>query len=352
MSFDNGLIDLRSDTVTHPTPQMRQAMARAEVGDDVFGDDPTVNRLQEMAAALTGHEAGLLVPSGTMANLVALLTHCAYARGSEAIVGRSAHIYLNEVGGMAAVGGVQACPIPNQPDGTLRLEDIQASIRAEDVHHPRTKLVCLENTQNLCGGVPLTPAYTQQVASLARARGLKLHLDGARLFNAAVAQNVEPSALAGAADSVMFCLSKSLCAPIGSVLCGPADFIAEARRYRKQVGGGMRQAGVVAAAGIVALETMIERLEDDHAHARLLAAGLSEIPEIELDNSTPPTNMVYFNLSPRAKYSAGEVARRMRGLGILLDADGSRRFRLVTHYWVDAKDVEKVVAAFREVLKT
>ena len=230
LSFDNGLIDLRSDTVTHPTPAMRAAMARAEVGDDVFGDDPTVNRLQEMAAALTGHEAGLFVASGTMANLVALLTHC--ERGAEVIVGNNSHIYLNEVGGMAALGGVQACPIPNQPDGTLRLADVEASIRTEDVHHPRTRLICLENTQNICGGVVLTPEYTRRVAELAHARGLKLHVDGARIFNAAVALGVEARALAGAADSVMFCLSKGLCAPVGSVLCGPKDFIAEARRYR------------------------------------------------------------------------------------------------------------------------
>jgi threonine aldolase len=349
MSFENGLIDLRSDTVTHPTPGMREAMSRAEVGDDVFGDDPTVIRLQEMAAALTGHAAGLFVASGTMANLVALLTHA--QRGAEVIVGDKSHIYLNEVGGMAALGGMQACPIPNQPDGTLELEDVEASIRTEDVHHPRTRLVCLENTQNICGGVALTPEYTRRAAEFAHARGLKLHIDGARLFNAAVAQGMEASALAGAADSVMFCLSKSLCAPVGSVLCGPNDFIAEARRYRKMVGGGMRQAGIIAAAGVVALESMIERLDDDHAHARLLADGLRAIPEIELDANTPQTNMVYFNLAPGAKLTAAEVAERMRPRGIILDWEGPRRFRLVTHYWIAPKDIEKVVAAFREVLR-
>lgn len=348
MSFANGLIDLRSDTVTHPTPAMRAAMAAAEVGDDVLGDDPTVNRLQEMAAAMTGQADALFVASGTMANLVALLTHC--PRGAEVIVGNQSHIYLNEVGGMAAVGGIQACPIPNQPDGTLRPDDILASIRSDDVHHPRTRLVCLENTQNICGGVPLTPAYVKQVAALAHGRGLKLHEDGARLFNAAVALGVDAAELGGPADSVMFCLSKGLCAPIGSVLSGPRDFIAEARRNRKQVGGGMRQVGVIAAAGIVALESMVERLEDDHANARLLADGLREIPGVELVNPSPATNMVYLDLAPEVGLSAAQLVERVRPRGIVLDADEGRRMRLVTHYWVTADDVGKVVTALREIL--
>jgi threonine aldolase len=330
---------------------MRAAMARAEVGDDVFGDDPTVIRLEERAAALTGHEAGLFAASGTMANLVATLTHCAAGRGSEAIVGGRSHMYLNEVGGMAALAGVQACPVPNQPDGTLRLEDLEAAVRAEDVHHPRTRLICLENTQNLCGGVPLTPAYTRRAADFAHARGLKLHIDGARLFNAAVALGVDAKALAGAADSVMFCLSKGLCAPVGSVLCGSRDFIGEARRCRKMVGGGMRQAGVLAAAGLVALESMIERFEDDHAHARRLADGLRDIPGIELDPGGPQTNMVYFNLGPGVKLGVPEVVEWMKSRGIILDSEGPRRFRLVTHYWISAADVDKVIAAFREILR-
>jgi threonine aldolase len=348
MSHPNGLIDLRSDTVTHPTPAMRAAMAQAEVGDDVFGDDPTVNRLQEVAAAMTGHEAALLVASGSMGNLVALLTHC--QRGHEVIVGRESHIFLNEVGGMAALGGLQAYPLPNQPDGTLRLDDIAAAIREEDVHHPRTRLVCVENTQNICGAVPLTPAYMQQVATLAHARGLRLHLDGARLFNAAVALGVSAADLAGMADSVMFCLSKGLCAPVGSLLCGPRDFIDEARRYRKQVGGGMRQAGILAAAGLIALEHMVERLEDDHANARRLAAGLRDVPGIELDIPTPATNMVYFNLSPAARLQPLALSDALRQRGIVLDCWGDPRFRLVTHYWVSTADVDKVTGAFRELL--
>jgi threonine aldolase len=348
MSFENGLIDLRSDTVTRPTPAMREAMARAEVGDDVFGDDPTVNRLEERAAALTGKEAALFVASGTMGNLVALLTHC--GRGSEVIVGRDSHIYLNEVGGMAALGGLQACPIPNQPDGTLRLADIEANIRSDDVHHPRTRLVCLENTRNICGGVPLSPAYVESASDLARARGLWLHMDGARLFNAAVALGVDAASLATPADSVMFCLSKGLCAPVGSMLCGKADFIAEARRYRKQVGGGMRQAGVIAAAGLVALEQHIERLDDDHAHARRLAAGLRELPGLELNPGEPPTNMVFFNLAPTAPVSPLQLVERLRPDGIVIDSEGGRRFRLVTHYWVSAADIDRTVAAFRAAL--
>lgn len=346
MSFDNGLIDLRSDTVTHPTPAMRAAMAQAEVGDDVFDDDPTVHRLQERAAALTGHAAGLFVASGTMGNLTALLTHC--GRGADVIVGDQSHIYLNEVGGMAALGGLSAAVVRNQPDGTLALAEIEAAIREEDVHHPRTRLICLENTQNICGGAPLTPAYTREVATLARRYGLRLHLDGARLFNAAVAQGVPAADLAGPADSVMFCLSKGLSAPVGSLLCGSADFIAEARRYRKMLGGGMRQAGVLAAAGLVALEQMIERLEDDHANARRLAAGLRDVPGIMLETETPATNMVYFELSPDAKLTPAELAAAVRPAGILLE--GWARFRLVTHAWITAADVDKTVAALRAAL--
>ncbi len=349
MSFDNGLIDLRSDTVTRPTPAMREAMYRAEVGDDVYGDDPTVNRLEAMAATMTGHAASVFVASGTMGNLLALLTHG--ARGNEAIVGDKSHIYLNEAGGMAALAGIQACPLPNQPDGTLRLDDIAASIRSDDVHHPRTRLVALENTQNICGGVALTPAYTRQVAELAHRHGLKLHIDGARLFNSAVAQGVAASALAAPADSVMFCLSKGLGAPIGSMLCGSQDFIAEARRNRKMVGGGMRQVGVVAAAGIVALESMVERLEDDHANARRLADGLQQIPGMAVD-AGPHTNMVYFNLAPSVKRDAPQLNALMRERGILVDVEDTRRCRLVTHYWISSADVDKVVVAFREAVQS
>ena len=348
MSFDNGLIDLRSDTVTQPTPAMRAAMAAAEVGDDVYEDDPTVNRLQEKAAALTGHEAALFVASGTMGNLVALLVHC--RRGDEVILGNQSHIFLNEAGGLAALASAQAFPIPNQPDGTLCLSDIEAAIRYDDPHHPRTRLVCLENTQNICGAVALTPEYTRQVAELAHARHLKLHLDGARLFNAAVAQNVPASALAAPADSVMFCLSKGLGAPIGSMLCGSKAFIAEALRARKLVGGGMRQVGVLAAAGLVSLEQMIERLDDDHANACRLKEGLSAVKGIEIDPASH-TNMVYFSLAPDVALTENALIDFMRARGIVMVGADAGRYRLVTHCWITAADVEKVVSAFGAALR-
>src|SRR5215217_1002353 len=268
-------IDLRSDTVTEPTPEMREAMAEAEVGDDVYGDDPTVNRLEELAAEMLGKEAALFAPSGTMGNLIALLVHC--QRGHEVIVGNLSHIYLNEAGGMSALGGMQPCPIRNQPDGTLALDDILASIRTEDVHHPITRLICLENTQNICGGVPLTPDYTRQVGELARQNNLSLHIDGARIFNAAAAQNVAIRELVEPADSVMFCLSKGLAAPMGSMLVGSQKFIKRARYIRKMLGGGMRQVGIVAAAGIISLERMTRRLSEDHLRAKKLADGLRQV---------------------------------------------------------------------------
>jgi threonine aldolase len=348
MSFEDGSIDLQSDTVTRPTPAMREAMARAEVGDDVYGNDPTVNRLQVMAAERTGHEAALFMASGTMANLVALLTHG--ERGAEVIIGSQSHVYLWEVGGMAALGGLHVRTVPNQPDGTLRLEDIGSAIRPDDIHCPRTRLICLENTQCACGGVPLTAEYTRRVSALARARGLRLHLDGARLFNAAVAQGVEARDLASPADSVMFCLSKGLCAPVGSMLCGSRAFIEEARRYRKQVGGAMRQVGVLAAAGIVALESMVDRLAEDHAHARALAEGLRAVPGLVLDGEPPPTNLVYFSLAPRVKITDAAFVDRLRERGVLVLPEDPRRFRLVTHAWISPADISRAVGAIRDVL--
>ena len=341
-------VDLRSDTVTKPTPEMREAMAEAEVGDDVYRDDPNVNRLEAMAAEKLGKESAIFVPSGTMGNLLALLVHC--QRGDEVIAGNKSHIYLNEAGGMSALGGIQPCPIPNQKDGTLALDDILASIRSEDVHHPITRLICLENTQNICGGVPLTADYTRQVGEIARKNGLALHIDGARIFNSAVAQNVDVKDLVAPADSVMFCLSKGLVSPIGSMLVGSGKFIARARHLRKMLGGGMRQVGVIAAAGIISLEKMTVRLGDDHAHAKKLAEGLRRIDGIVLDEGSPHTNMIYFNLAENLPLNAPQVAEKMKALGVLVDPDDWRRFRLVTHYWVDDDAVEKTVSAFKEVL--
>jgi threonine aldolase len=342
------IVDLRSDTVTHPTPAMRAAMAKAEVGDDVFGEDPTINRLQEMAAALMGKEAGLFIPSGTMGNLAAVLAHC--GRGDEVIIGHWSHTFLHEAGGISALGGVHSCQIPNRADGTLALADLQAAIRADDPHEPITRLICLENTQNRCGGTVLTPEYTRAVGELARQNGLYLHMDGARIFNAAVALGIPAAELVAPADSVTFCLSKGLCAPVGSVLCGGRAFITRAHRIRKQLGGGMRQAGILAAAGIVALETMIERLSEDHARARLLAEGLKDIPGIALDMGTPYTNMVYLSLDQQIPFTAPQVETRLNELGVRVLAVSSRGFRLVTHYWIDDAGIAQTIAAFRQVI--
>jgi threonine aldolase len=341
-------IDLRSDTVTKPTPEMREAMAEAEVGDDVYRDDPTVNRLEELAAGMMGKDASIFVPSGTMGNLIALLVHC--RRGDEVIVGNQSHIYLNEAGGMSALGGIQPCPVPNQKDGTLLLDDLLASIRTEDVHHPITRLICLENTQNICGGVPLTPEYTHQVGKLAQQNGLLLHVDGARIFNAAVSQNVSVQDLVKPADSVMFCLSKGLAAPVGSILAGSQKFIARARHIRKMLGGGMRQVGILAAAGIISLEKMTARLADDHARAKNLADGLRNIAGLAVDPGSPHTNMVYLNLMDGIRDGAPQISEKMKRYGILLDAENTRRFRLVTHYWIDDVAVERTITAFHQVL--
>ncbi len=339
-------IDLRSDTVTHPTPAMREAMYRAEVGDDVFGEDPTVRRLEEMAAERMGKEAALFVASGTMGNLVALLTHC--GRGDEVILGDRSHTFFYEQGGMAALGGITPRPIPNQPDGTLRLEDIRAAIRSENVHYPRTRLICLENTHNLCDGAPLTAEYTAAVAALARQHGLRVHLDGARIFNAAAALGCDVRDLVREVDSVMFCLSKGLCAPVGSVLCGSADFIYEARRARKVVGGGMRQAGILAAAGIVALEQMTDRLAEDHARARRLAEGLAQIPGVRV--GPVYTNIFYFWLDDGVALAPQEFLRRLREQGVLVLGREDGRFRAVTHYWITDEDIEATLRAVEAVL--
>lgn len=341
-------IDLRSDTVTHPTPAMREAMARAEVGDDVLGEDPTVNRLEEMAASMAGKQAGLLMPSGTMSNLAAILTHC--GRGDEVILGDKAHTVLFEAGGISALGGIHSRQVPNQADGTMDLADITAAIRSDDIHYPPTRLISIENTHNRCGGVPLSAAYTRSVGDLAQKYNIKLHIDGARLFNAAIAQGVSAADLAAPADSVSICLSKGLCAPVGSVLCGSFDFIQSARRIRKQLGGGMRQAGILAAAGIVALETMIDRLAEDHQRARLLAQGLNSIDGLILNPGTPQTNMIFCRLSDRIPFDAKETAVRLAAKGIKAGVVAERGFRLVLHYWITDADVEKTVRAFGEVL--
>mgnify|MGYP005858611467 FL=1 len=341
-------IDLRSDTVTWPTPEMRQAMAEAAVGDDVFGEDPTVNALQEAAARRLGKEAGLFVASGTMGNLVAVLAHC--GRGDEVILGDKAHTFVYEAGGIAALGGVHPHPVPVQPDGTLPLEAIQAAIRPDNVHMPITRLIALENTQGTVGGIPISKAYTDEVGRLAREHGLALHIDGARIFNAATALNVDVAELVAAADSVTFCLSKGLCAPVGSVLVGSREFIARAHRVRKQLGGGMRQAGILAAAGLIALDTMTLRLAEDHANARRLAEGLAALPQIDIALDQVQTNMVFFALRPEVPVSAPELAERFKRHNVWIMDMGERRFRAVTHYWIRPQDVDHALAAIAEEL--
>ena len=342
------VVDLRSDTLTRPTEAMSRAMAAAEVGDDVFGEDPTVNRLEDMAAERMGKEAALFVASGTMGNLVSLLTHC--ARGEEIILGSFAHTFYFEQGGSAAVGGIHPRTLPNQPDGTLTLSDIEGAIRPDNVHFPRTRLIVLENTHNLCGGHPLDMDYMTAVGDIARRHGLKIHVDGARFFNAAEALGVPAAKLAAEADSVSFCLSKGLGAPVGSVVCGNQDFISEARRARKVLGGGMRQAGVLAAAGIVALNEMVDRLADDHANARKLAEGLAQMPGITIDPNQIHTNIVYFEVD-RKDMTVEELVKHLGDKGARMLPVGPGRIRAVTHYHISSDDIDYVLEVFAKVLK-
>jgi len=341
-------IDLRSDTVTLPTEKMRAAMAKAQLGDDVYGEDPTINQLQAISAERMGKEAALFVPSGTMGNLVAVLAHC--GRGDEVIMGNCAHTYLYEAGGISALGGIHPFTIPNQPDGRLLIEDIRRAIRADDPHFPTSRLLILENTHNRCGGVSLSRDYMLEAAHLAREAGLAIHLDGARVFNAAVDQGVPVIDLVDMVDSITFCLSKGLCAPVGSVLCGSQEFIHKANRIRKQLGGGMRQAGVLAAAGIVALEEMVGRLVEDHQHAAALAEGLQTVDGIRLDKGSPNTNMVYIELDPSLGVSAKTCAAQLQTEGVLVGITGERHFRMVCHYWIRDEYIPQVIDAFRKVL--
>lgn len=341
--------DFRSDTTTHPTEKMRQAMANAVVGDDVFGEDPTVNALEQKAAAMFGKERGLYVTSGTMGNLLAVLAHC--ARGDEVIMGTMGHTFVHEAGGVSVLGGVVIHTVPNQADGTLSLQDLENALRnPNDVHEPISRLVILENTQNACGGIPLSLEYTESVAAFTRKHGLSLHMDGARIFNAAVALGLPVSKLVEPADSITFCLSKGLCAPVGSVLCGDAAFINKARRLRKMLGGGMRQAGIIAAAGIVALDEMVDRLAEDHYRAAALGEGLRKIGKVHLTRNSPQTNMVFFKLDESVALSAGEFLEAMKQEGVLLLDSVPGEYRMVTHNDITDKAVEVTLQAFKKVL--
>jgi threonine aldolase len=335
-------IDLRSDTVTLPTQTMRQAMADAEVGDDVFGEDPTVNRLESMAARRMGKESALFVASGTMANIVSQMVHC--GRGDEMILGNQAHLFWYEQGGSAALGGIHPRTVKNQRDGTMALEDIEEAIRPDNVHYPKTRLIVLENTHNRCDGSPVGPDYMEAVAAIARHHRIKIHVDGARIFNAAIALGVDEKELTAPADSVSFCLSKGLGAPAGSMVCGSKEFIASARRARKVLGGGMRQAGVLAAAGMVALTENVGHLAQDHENAKALAEGLSRIEGISVDPKRVRTNIVYFEII-RKGITPSWLAERLDAAGVRVLPADSRRIRAVTHYPITKTDIETALEA-------
>ena len=341
-------IDLRSDTVTLPTQAMREAIFNADLGDDVFAEDPTTNRLEKISAEAMGKEAAMLVASGTMGNLVCILTHC--RRGEEVILGNQSHSFLYEAGGMSALGGIHPHTVVNQPNGTMLLEDIESAIRSDNVHFPRTRLICLENTHNHCNGSPLKAKYTEEVAALAHQRGLKVHLDGARIFNAAVALDVDVKELTGPVDSVSFCLSKGLSAPVGSVVCGSSEFISEARRNRKVLGGGMRQCGIIAAAGITALEQMVERLKEDHANALRLAEGISQIPGLSIDLENIHTNIVYFDLE-NERLTAESLVKKLADRGVKILSLGPASLRAVTHYGITADDIDVTLNALQKIMK-
>ena len=341
-------IDLRSDTVTKPSAEMRQAMADAEVGDDVYGEDPSINKLQQKAADLLGKEAGLLMASGTMSNLVAALTHC--KRGDEIIMGDQAHMFWNESAGASALAGAQLRLVPNDPQGRIDLDDLKNAIRPKgNVHMPPTTLICLENTHNRCSGGGLTPDDTKRVADIAHDAGAKVHLDGARLFNASVSLEVPPAALVQDVDDVSFCLSKALSCPVGSILCGSNEFIEGAHKWRKMVGGGMRQAGVLAAAGLVALDNMVERLADDHSNAKRLAEGLANIEGITVDPTSIQTNIVIFEVAESAG-NANDVINELADEGVLVTYPGQQSLRMVTHRHISASDIDEALSRVTKVM--
>ena len=341
------IVDLRSDTITLPTEEMRHAMYEAGLGDDVFGEDPTVNHLEELAAQMMGKEAALFTPSGTMSNLIAVLTHT--RPGNEILLGSEAHMFWYEVGSASALGGVVMRIVPNDQDGTLNPGAVEEAIRPKEIHHPQTTLLCLENTHNRCGGTVLTPDYTSAIVELAHQNELQVHLDGARIFNAAVALDVPVSELARLVDSVCFCISKGLSAPVGSLLCGNQEFVEKARKWRKMLGGGMRQAGVIAAAGIVALQKMVSRLVEDHANALRLAYGLAQVPGVTIQPEKGQTNIVIFE-SP-ATIPGAEFVQRLDAQGVRLLHRSGQRVRAVTHRMVGAADIDEALSRIKLLVK-
>jgi len=353
----NRIIDLRSDTVTLPTDEMRQAIINAKLGDDVFREDPTVNELEDKAANIMGKESGLLVPSGTMGNLVSILTHC--DRGTEILLGDKSHTFYYEAGGISAFGGIHSRQLTNQPDGTIRINDIQSAIRIDNVHFPKTSAITLENTHNLCNGSPLSSEYIKEVAHIAQKNDMKLHIDGARIFNAAVSLNIDVKDLVSDADSVTFCLSKGLSAPIGSIICGSEEFIFHARRNRKALGGGMRQAGIIAAPGIISLGKMIDLIKIDHENVQLLAEGISNIEGLYVDRENIKSNILYFDIEKnrtRSAELASQTANKnqypfdiLLGNVFFLEISPSC-FRLVTHYGITVEDIENTLKVLTVML--
>jgi threonine aldolase len=338
-------IDLRSDTVTQPTNEMRQAMVTAPLGDDVFGDDPTVNKLEEVAASRLGKEASVFLPTGTMGNLIGIAVNA--RSGEEVIADADSHVFLYEGAGPAAILGVQVRPVPTEA-GIMSPAQIEAAVRPrDDYHQPLTAALCIEDTHNTHGGIVWPLGALREASATAKAHGLRVHLDGARIFNASVAMGVEVAELAAGADTVTFCISKGLGCPAGSLFCGTAETVEQARRWRKRLGGGMRQTGVLAAAGLVALDSMVDRLAEDHANARTLAEGLAELPGVSCDLSRVQTNLVYFEVT---KMNAAEFEHGCRQRGLLGEAIGRQRVRLVTHIGITAADIQSALKICEEAL--
>ena len=341
------VIDLRSDTVTKPTEEMRQAMYRAEVGDDVYRDDPTVNRLEELVAREMGKEAALFVASGTMANQVAVMTHT--KRGDEIILGEKSHIYVNEVGGIAYLAGVQAALVA-EIEGVMDARKVEQKIRSENIHYPKTSLICVENTHNMAGGRVVPLAAMKDIYDVGKRHGIPVHLDGARIYNAATYLGVEARKIAKYCDSVNVCLSKGLCAPVGSVLAGSREFVERARKFRKMLGGGMRQAGILAAAGIIAIEKMSKRLKEDHDNALLLAKGLNSLEGVSVDVDKVQTNLIMVDFSGTG-LNGIQVAERLKQNGVLINGSISPVVRFAVHYYITRDDVKRTIEVVDKIIK-
>ena len=341
------IIDLRSDTVTLPSAEMRQAIFEAKLGDDVFQEDENVNLLEKKAATLSGKEAALLVPSGTMGNLISFLVHC--PRGTEAILGNRSHTFIYEAGGISAFGGIHSHQLHNDDNGLIDIELIKNAIRRDDVHFPQTSIISLENTHNRCFGSPVSKIYIDEVASIAKDNGLKLHIDGARIFNATYALDISLYELVDNVDSLTFCLSKGLACPVGSIICGSKDFIYKARRMRKALGGGMRQAGLIASAGLVILDNLDAQIQEDHENAKILANGISEIEALSINVDKVKTNIMYFNLESN-KINSNQLLEGMKKSGVLFFEVSPNQYRLVTHYGITKIDIDFTLSTFKKVL--